>query len=179
MLMSNQIANVEEDQVWYLDTLTTQSDATWGLGAISHEGESTTSYIYDTSAGADTYAYVVDTGINVDHEEFEGRASLAYNAVGGQHVDSVGHGTHVAGTIGGVTYGVSKEASLLSVKVFMGESSTTSIILDGFEWAANDIVTKGRASKSAINMSLGKFQLSQAENPMLTSESRWWIFLRF
>ncbi|KAL4913648.1 peptidase S8/S53 domain-containing protein [Aspergillus aurantiobrunneus] len=149
------VAYVEEDQVWYIDALTTQSDAPWGLGAISHQGESSTDYIYDTSAGADTYAYVVDTGINVDHEEFGGRASLAYNAAGGQHVDSVGHGTHVAGTIGGTTYGVSKEANLLSVKVFQGESSSTSIILDGFNWAANDIVSKGRTGRSAINLSLG------------------------
>ncbi|KAI9369175.1 peptidase S8/S53 domain-containing protein [Aspergillus egyptiacus] len=146
---------VEEDQIWYIDELTTQTGAPWGLGAISHQGEASTNYIYDTSAGAGTYAYVVDTGINVDHEEFGGRASLAYNAVGGQHVDAVGHGTHVAGTIGGTTYGVSKEAYLLSVKVFRGESSSTSIILDGFNWAANDIVSKGRTGRAAINMSLG------------------------
>ncbi|KAL4821857.1 alkaline protease 1 [Aspergillus spinulosporus] len=152
---SEDVAHVEEDQIWYIDALTSQSGAPWGLGAISHKGESSTTYIYDTSAGEGTYAYVVDTGINVDHEEFGGRASLAYNAVGGQHVDSVGHGTHVAGTIGGKTYGVSKNANLLSVKVFQGESSSTSIILDGFNWAANDIVSKGRTGKSAINMSLG------------------------
>ncbi|KAL4782826.1 peptidase S8/S53 domain-containing protein [Aspergillus varians] len=152
---STDVAYVEEDQIWYLDALTTQTGAPWGLGAISHQGESSTNYIYDTSAGSGTYAYVVDTGINVDHVEFDGRASLAYNAVGGQHVDSVGHGTHVAGTIGGTTYGVSKKANLLSVKVFQGESSTTSIILDGFNWAANDIVSKGRTGKAAINLSLG------------------------
>ncbi|KAL4776471.1 subtilisin-like protein [Aspergillus nidulans var. acristatus] len=152
---SADVAHVEEDQIWYIDALTSQSGAPWGLGAISHKGEASTTYIYDTSAGEGTYAYVVDTGINVDHEEFGGRASLAYNAVGGQHVDSVGHGTHVAGTIGGETYGVSKKANLLSVKVFRGESSSTSIILDGFNWAANDIVSKGRTGKSAINMSLG------------------------
>ncbi|KAL4932192.1 subtilisin-like protein [Aspergillus undulatus] len=149
------VANVEEDQIWYINALTTQSDAPWGLGAISHQGESSTDYVYDTSAGADTYAYVVDTGINTRHEEFGGRASLAYNAVGGQHIDSVGHGTHVAGTIGGTTYGVSKEANLLSVKVFQGESSSTSIILDGYNWAVDDIISNGRASSSAINLSLG------------------------
>ncbi|KKK25089.1 hypothetical protein P175DRAFT_0495699 [Aspergillus ochraceoroseus IBT 24754] len=152
---SEDVAYVEEDQIWYLDALTNQTGAPWGLGAISHKGTASTSYIYDTSAGSGTYAYVVDTGINPSHEQFGGRASLAYNAVGGQHVDSVGHGTHVAGTIGGSTYGVAKQASLLSVKVFQGESSTTSIILDGFNWAANDIVSKNRTSKAAINMSLG------------------------
>jgi oryzin len=51
---------------------------------------------------------------------------------------------------------VAKRTNLLSVKVFQGESSSTSIILDGFNWAVNDIVNKGRTRKSAINMSLGK-----------------------
>jgi oryzin len=160
LLTVAQVAYVEEDQIWYIDALTTQSGAPWGLGSISHRGQQSTDYIYDTNgAGADTYAYVVDTGINVDHQEFGGRASLAYNAAGGQHVDTVGHGTHVAGTIGGTTYGVAKQANLLSVKVFRGESSSTSIILDGFNWAANDIVSKGRTGKAAINLSLGKCQL--------------------
>ncbi|RAL02524.1 S8 family peptidase [Aspergillus ibericus CBS 121593] len=149
------VASVEEDQVWYLDTLVTERRAPWGLGSISHRGASSTDYIYDDSAGEGTYAYVVDTGILATHEEFGGRASLAYNAAGGQHVDGVGHGTHVAGTIGGRTYGVSKNAQILSVKVFVGESSSTSVILDGFNWAANDIVSKNRTSKAAINMSLG------------------------
>ncbi|EAL89613.1 Basic amino-acid permease [Aspergillus fumigatus] len=152
---SADVAHVEEDQIWYLDALTTQKGAPWGLGSISHKGQASTDYIYDTSAGAGTYAYVVDSGINVNHVEFESRASLAYNAAGGSHVDSIGHGTHVAGTIGGKTYGVAKKTNLLSVKVFQGESSSTSIILDGFNWAVNDIVSKGRTKKAAINMSLG------------------------
>ena len=65
-----------------------------------------------------TYGYVIDSGINVNHREFGGRASLGQNFVGGSHVDDAGHGTHVAGTIGGSTYGVAKKANLISVKVF-------------------------------------------------------------
>ncbi|KAA8648653.1 hypothetical protein EYZ11_013139 [Aspergillus tanneri] len=152
---SADVAHVEQDQIWHISELTTQKGAEWGLGSISHKGEQSTDYIYDTSAGEGGFGYVVDTGINVDHVEFEGRASLAYNAVGGKHEDTVGHGTHVAGTIGGKTYGISKKAKLLSVKVFRGESGSTSEILDGFNWAANDIVSKKRTAKSAINMSLG------------------------
>lgn len=100
---------------------------------------------------------MVDTGINTEHVEFGGRASLAYNAVGGtDHVDTAGHGTHVAGTIGSATYGVAKLAKLLSVKVFDGDSGSTSDVLDGFQWAVNDIKNKGRTGKAAINMSLGE-----------------------
>jgi oryzin len=76
-------------------------------------------------------------------------------AVGGQHVDSVGHGTHVAGTMVSSSYGVAKAASVISVKVFSGSSGSTSVILDGYDWACNDIATKGRGAKAVINMSLG------------------------
>ncbi|KAF2442665.1 subtilisin-like protein [Karstenula rhodostoma CBS 690.94] len=159
------VAAVEPDQVVYLPfkvekvfdkrALTTQTGAPWGLGAISHKTGSSTSYVYDTTAGQNTYAYVVDSGIITTHTQFGGRATLGYNAVGGQHTDTLGHGTHVAGTIGGSTYGVAKKTNLISVKVFEGRTGSQSVILAGFDWAVNDIVSKNRASKSVINMSLG------------------------
>ncbi|KAI0843925.1 alkaline proteinase [Daldinia vernicosa] len=158
------VAEIEEDQVYYLfdespeaskRALTTQTGATWGLGTVSHKTSGSTSYIYDSSAGQGTFAYIIDTGILATHQQFGGRASLAYNAVGGSDADAVGHGTHVAGTIGGSTYGVAKQTTILSVKVFQGTSSSTSIILDGYNWAVNDITSKGRQSKSAISLSLG------------------------
>ncbi|KAI0548839.1 subtilase [Xylaria curta] len=159
-----QVAEVEQDQVWHLfdephelseRALTTQSGATWGLGTISHRNSGSTSYIYDSSAGAGTYAYIVDTGLLTTHNQFGGRGSYGYNAVGGANVDSNGHGTHVAGTLGGSTYGVAKAATIISVKVFIGSSSSTSIILDGYNWAVNDIISKGRQSKSVLSLSLG------------------------
>ncbi|CAM1504434.1 Fc.00g020250.m01.CDS01 [Cosmosporella sp. VM-42] len=160
---------VEQDKVWTLDfiqgeeqsanlqkkALTTQSGATWGLGTVSHRTKGSTSYIYDTNAGVGTYAYIVDTGILATHTEFEGRAVAAWTAFTGDNADGVGHGTHVAGTIGGKTYGIAKKANIQAVKVFQGSSSSTSIILSGFNWAVNDIISKSRQSKAVINMSLG------------------------
>ncbi|KAF5002861.1 hypothetical protein FGRMN_22 [Fusarium graminum] len=162
------VAIVEEDRVWTINwveepeeeslskrALTTQSGAPWGLGTVSHRTKGSTSYIYDTNAGSGTYAYIVDTGIRATHSEFEGRAQAVYTAFSGDNADSAGHGTHVAGTIAGKTYGVSKKATIQAVKVFQGSSSSTSIILAGFNWAANDIISKGRTTKSVVNMSLG------------------------
>ncbi|KAH0432145.1 hypothetical protein CcaCcLH18_06643 [Colletotrichum camelliae] len=163
---SPEVALVEPDYYMYLSdfvveevnpkrALTTQSGATWGLGTISHRTSGSTQYVYDTSAGANTYAYVVDSGVLNTHTQFGGRATLGYNVFSSAHVDSIGHGTHVAGTIGGSTYGVAKQTNIISVKVFEGRQSTTSAILAGFNWAVNDIVSKSRASRSVINMSLG------------------------
>ena len=152
---NDDVEDIEEDQTWYISALTTQSNAPWGLASVSHRRPSQSGYIFDTSAGQNTFGYVVDTGININHVDFEGRASNGYNAVGGQFVDSVGHGTHVAGTMGSKTYGISKKANLIAVKVFSGESGSTSVILDGYQWAVNDIRSKGRQNKAVINMSLG------------------------
>ncbi|KAI7784959.1 alkaline serine protease alp1 [Diaporthe eres] len=151
------VAAVEADQIWSLYALTTQSSVpSWGLGAISHKaGAGPTSYVYDSSAGTGTYAYIIDTGINAAHTDFGGRASLGYSAVTGSTADTVGHGTHVAGTIGGTTYGVAKQATIIAVKVFQGDEGTTADVLDGYSWAVNDITSKGRAGVAAISMSLG------------------------
>ncbi|KAI3390566.1 hypothetical protein diail_9190 [Diaporthe ilicicola] len=154
---SDAVAAVEADQIWSLYALTTQASApSWGLGAVSHKaGAGSSSYIYDSSAGTGTYAYIIDTGINAAHTDFGGRASLGYSAVTGSTADTVGHGTHVAGTIGGTTYGVAKSATIIAVKVFAGDEGTTADVLDGYSWAVNDITSKNRAGVAAVSMSLG------------------------
>lgn len=165
---SDDVDEVEPDQIWAIQALQTQSSSTWGLSSISHKKPNTSGYIFDSTAGSGTFGYIVDTGININHVEFEGRASNGYNAVGGAFTDSVGHGTHVAGTIGSKTYGVAKKASLIAVKVFAGEQGSTSTILDGYQWAVNDIRAKGRTNKAAINLSLGG-SFSSAFNRAVTA----------
>lgn len=110
---------VEPDRYVYPAALVTQSDAEWHLGSLAHRGENSTDYIYDESAGEGTFAYVVDSGIRNTHEDFEGRASLGYNAVKGvEDGDQQNHGTHVASILAGKRYGVAKKATVIDVKVF-------------------------------------------------------------
>lgn len=108
--------------------LTTQADAIWSLGDLSHLEAGATEYVYDETAGEGTTAYVIDTGIRLSHDEFEGRASFGFNGITnsttaeGTNSDANGHGTHVAGTIAGKTYGVAKKAKVIDVKVFDGST---------------------------------------------------------
>ena len=65
-------------------------------------------YNFPDSSGIGVVAYVIDTGIYIEHSEFEGRAKFGFDATGDGPADGNGHGTHVAGTIGGKTYGVAR-----------------------------------------------------------------------
>ncbi|KAM0329244.1 hypothetical protein ACHAQA_004546 [Verticillium albo-atrum] len=152
---SPEVADVEEDQLWTLYALTTQTGAPHGLGSISSRTVGSTRYVYDDTAGQGGFAYIVDSGVLTTHAQFGGRASLGSNPAGGSHVDTSGHGTHVAGTVAGSTYGVAKRASIISVKVFVGNTASTSVILSGYNWAVNDIRTRSRTATSVINLSLG------------------------
>ena len=138
------------------NALVTQNNAPWGLGSISSRTRGASSYIYDNTAGRGTFSYIVDTGIRTSHQDFGGRAQFGFNAVAGtNNNDNQGHGTHVAGTVGGTTYGVAKQTTLIAVKVFEGRQGTASDVIAGFDWAVNDIVSKGRQNSAVVNMSLG------------------------
>ncbi|KAK3386004.1 peptidase S8/S53 domain-containing protein [Podospora didyma] len=163
ILNVSQVAAVEQDKVWrlldeadYVSNLATQKEAPWGLGSISHKKPHFTDYVYNSNAGQGTFAYLVDTGVRTTHVEFEGRAVFGYNAYpSSDNNDNYGHGTHTAGTIGGKTYGVAKKATVVAIKVFDTGSSTTAIVMDGFNWAVKNITDSGRQDVSVISMSLG------------------------
>lgn len=124
---------------------------------MSSKRRNTGTYRYDKSAGNGTFAYVLDTGINIKHIEFEGRASNGYNAVDEEFTDLSGHGTHCAGIIGSKSFGVAKQTQLIAIKAFRTRETLMSTVMDGYQWAANDIRRKNRQNRSVINMSLGKW----------------------
>ncbi|MCW1966503.1 MAG: S8 family peptidase [Anaerolineae bacterium] len=153
------VAFVEPDSIIsvgaseFVATSATQTGATWGIDRIDQRTRTLNSqYIYNTTASNVT-VYVVDTGIRTSHNEFGGRATGGYTAIsdGNGTNDCHGHGTHVAGTVGGATYGVAKSAKLVAVRVLgCSGSGSTSGIIAGLDWVARN------AQKPAVvNMSLG------------------------
>jgi subtilisin family serine protease len=145
------VAYIEADRVIRINA--TQSPATWGLDRLDqHTLPLSGSYSYDTTA-SNVNAYVIDTGIRFTHSEFGGRAISGFTAVndGNGAFDCNGHGTHVAGTIGGATYGVAKQVTLYAVRVMdCSGSGLLSNVIAGIDW-----VTSNHIAPAVANMSLG------------------------
>ncbi|MFD4413965.1 S8 family peptidase [Streptomyces sp. NPDC058476] len=147
------VASVEQNQTVHL-TDTTQSSAPWGLDRIDQAALPLSgTYTYPDTAGSGVTAYVIDTGVRITHTQISGRASYGYDAVDGDTTasDGNGHGTHVATTIAGSTYGVAKKAKVVAVRVLDNNGSgTTAGVIAGIDW-----VTANHTTPSVANMSLG------------------------
>lgn len=143
------VAFVEQDQEVTLTA--TQSNATWGIDRIDQRNRPLSgTYTYNTTA-SNVYVYIIDTGLLTSHTQFGGRAANVYDAFGGSGTDCNGHGTHVAGTVGGSTYGVAKAVRLRGVRVLnCSGSGSWSGIIAGMDWVRNN-----RVNPAVANMSLG------------------------
>ena len=164
-----QVQSVEQDRYVYpTSDFTVQEYPTWGLDRIDQrEPLLDRAYAY-TASGAGVTAYIIDSGIFYDHPEFGGRASLGYDFVleedpdntdpsQGPGEDCKGHGTHVAGSVGGNTYGVAKNVHLVSVRVFGCTGGTPrSRVIAAVDWVTQDVQENERLP-AVVNMSLGGF----------------------
>jgi subtilisin family serine protease len=140
---------IEQNQVVKADV--TQRNVTWGIDRIDQAAlPLSTTYFYGVPAFG-INAYIIDTGIQASHPEFGGRAANVFDAFGGNGDDCNGHGTHVAGTVGSLNYGVAKGSFLLGVRVLncSGSGSIEGVIA-GVDW-----VRTNHVSPAVANMSLG------------------------
>jgi subtilisin family serine protease len=144
------VAYVEQDRK--VSIAETQTAATWGLDRIDQRDlPLSTTYTYGPASNVT--AYIIDTGVRLTHGEFAGRVTSGYDFIDNDAdaTDCQGHGTHVAGTVGGTTYGVAKNVKLVAVRVLdCNGSGSYSQIIAGVDW-----VTKNAVKPAVANMSLG------------------------
>lgn len=153
LMRDHRVVRIEKDGI--ATTSGTQTNATWGLDRVDQrELPLDATYLYNND-GSGVESYIIDTGIRYTHEDFQGRVPVDYYFdafMDGQNGDDCnGHGTHVAGTVGGAEYGVAKNTSLIAVRVLdCNGSGTFSGVIAGMDWVAENA-----SGPSVANMSLG------------------------
>jgi len=162
------VASIEADQVMMASA--TQSNATWGLDRVDQRDRPLNgTYVYNAD-GTGVRSYILDTGILPNHVDFGSRVSSGYTAIsdGRGTSDCNGHGTHVAGTVGGTTWGVAKNTQLVAVRVLdCRGSGTTSGVIAGVDWVAAQTYRPAVA-----NMSLGGGASSTMDNAVTNAVSK-------
>ncbi|MFI8340252.1 S8 family peptidase [Streptomyces sp. NPDC085639] len=147
------VTSVVQNRTFTVST-TQPTPPSWGLDRVDQGAlPLNQSYSYPDKAGEGVTAYIIDTGVRITHQDFGGRASYGYDAIDNDSTaqDGHGHGTHVAGTVAGGSYGVAKKAKIVGVRVLDNSGNgTTAQVVAGIDW-----VTRNAVKPAVANMSLG------------------------
>ncbi|KOV85666.1 S8 family peptidase [Nocardia sp. NRRL S-836] len=151
------VAYVEQDAEVHISDTQTPTPS-WGIDRIDQRAlPLDNSYTYP-NAGSGVTAYIIDTGIRTTHTDFGGRASHGRDTVDNDNdaTDCNGHGTHVAGTVGGTRFGVAKDVKLVAVRVLnCSGSGTFAGVIAGIDWVTADVQGNPARKPAVANMSLG------------------------
>lgn len=165
--LDDRVAFIEEDGVMQASEVQ-PNPPSWGLDRIDQRNlPLNAAYNYDFT-GSSVKAYIIDTGIRFTHTDFGGRASSGFDTIdGGSADDCNGHGTHVAGTVGGSAYGVAKNVTLVGVRVLNCQGSgSNSQVIAGIDW----VTSNHQAGQPAVaNMSLGGSASTALDNAVRNS----------
>ena len=167
------VLSIERDVIQYDVIDATQSNPpSWGLDRIDQTNlPLSRSYTYN-STGSGVHAYVIDSGIQANHADFGGRAQFAYNAIDSNNTDCNGHGTHVAGTIGGTSHGVAKNVRLYGVKwLNCSGGGTLSAAVGAVDWVTRN------ANKPAVANASWNYTYSSTLATALTNMMNSGVFL--
>ncbi|PQK08390.1 hypothetical protein BB8028_0001g04670 [Beauveria bassiana] len=136
--------------------LFTQEQCTWGLSRISHHQAGANEYLFEGDGGEGVCVYITDTGIDENHPQFRGRAHQIKSFIPGVNYDDHGHGTHCAGTIGSLSFGVAKNATLYGVKVISSDNSfRSSDLIAAYDFILQDAPQRDCPKGVVVSGSLG------------------------
>ena len=168
-----EVTAIEPDRV--LSGSGTQSAAPWGLDRADQRAlPLNAAYGYDATASNVT-VYILDSGINLSHAEFGGRAvkGIDYATPGGPATDCNGHGTHVAGIVGGATFGVAKGVKLVSVRVLdCASKGSLYSVINALNWVTNQkkaSPTKPMVANLSLDAATGSIMLDQTVNSAINN----------
>ena len=130
---------------------TVQTNPPWGLDRVDQRLRPLDAQYEYTASGKEINVYVIDTGIRITHTQFAGRASYGTFTIndGNKNWDCHGHGTHVAGTIGGTTYGIAKKVNLIAVRSLdCAGTATDAEVIAGIDWVRANAIFPAVANMS-------------------------------
>ncbi len=160
---------VEPDRT--LQVAATQTPVpSWGLDRVDQRPRRLDNRYGYEATGRGVTVFVVDTGIRSTHREFTGRIGTGYSVISDSRgtEDCNGHGTHTAATVGGRTFGVAKDVTLVPVRVLGCSGGGSAInLVDGIDWVVEQLTSLPR--NAVINMSLGQDNGSAAIDAAVTA----------